>query len=141
MGKHDPLDLYHAVMGELWEDEHRRAGVMRAGAAARQVRSYKASGRPSVRNIAKAAQGSRAAVFKRIRAGGCKTRRSLGNQLDYVNDKAVFTFSSQVNSLDGEATLSPDQKTKVLDQWTGTWRGSSKLGFTSHMLLSFPTDV
>ena len=141
MGKHDPLSLYHAVMGELWEEEHRRAGVMRAGAAVRQLRSYKASGRPSVRNVAKASRGSRAAVFKRIRAGGCKTRRSLGNQLDYVNDKAVFTFSSQANSLDGEATLSEDQKAKILDQWSGTWRGSSKLGFTSHMLLSFPTDV
>lgn len=141
MGKHDPLDLYHAVMGELWEEEHRRAGAARDHAKARQSRSYKASGRPSVRNIAKASQGSRAAVFKRIRAGGCKTRRSLGNQLNYVNDKAVFTFSSQANSLDGEATLSEEQKTKILDQWSGTWRGSSKLGFTSHMLLSFPTDV
>ena len=141
MGKHDPLSLYHAVMGELWEEEHRRAGMARERAAARQLRSYKASGRPSVRNIAKASQGSRAAVFKRIRAGGCKTRRSLGNQLDYVNDKAVFTFSSQANSMSGEATLSEEQKAKILDQWTGTWRGSSKLGFTSHMLLSFPTDV
>jgi hypothetical protein len=141
MGKHDPLDLYHAVMGEMWDEEHRKAGAARDRAAARQARSYKASGRPSVRNVAKASQGSRAAVFKRIRAGGCKTRRSLGIQLDYVNDKAVLTFSSQANSLDGEATLSEDQKTKIIEQWTGTWRGSSKLGFTSHMLLSFPTDV
>jgi hypothetical protein len=141
MGKHDPLDLYHAIMGEMWDEEHRKAGAARDHASARQARSYKRAGRPSVRNIAKASQGSRAAVFKRIRAGGCKTRRSLGNQLDYVNDKAVFTFSSQANSLDGEATLSEDQKTKMLDQWTGTWRGTSKLGFTSHMLLSFPTDV
>lgn len=141
MGKHDPLSLYHAVMGELWEEEHRRAGAARDRASARQARSYKRAGRVSVRNVTKASQGARAAVFKRIRAGGCKTRRSLGNQLDYVNDKAVFTFSSQANSLDGEATLSEDQKAKILDQWTGTWRGSSKLGFTSHMLLSFPTDV
>ncbi len=141
MGKHDPLDLYRAVMGELWEEEHRRAGAARTGAKARQARSYKASGHSSVRNIVKTSQGSRAAVFKRIRAGGCKTRQSLGNQLNYVNDKAVFTFSSQANSLDGEASLSEEQKTKILDQWSGTWRGSSKLGFTSHMLLSFPTDV
>lgn len=94
MGKHDRLSLYHAVMGEMWEEEHRRAGAARERAADRQARSYKASGRPSVRNVTKASNGSRAAVFKRIRAGGCKTRRSLGNQLDYVNDKAVFTFSS-----------------------------------------------
>lgn len=94
MCKHDPLSLYHAVMGELWEDEHRRAGAARDRASARQARSYKRAGRVSVRNVTKASQGARAAVFKRIRAGGCKTRRSLGNQLDYVNDKAVFTFSS-----------------------------------------------
>ena len=105
MGKHDPLDLYHAVMGELWEEEHRRAGAARDGAKARQSRSYKASGRPSVRNIAKASQGSRAAVVKRIRAGGCKTRRSLGTQPDRGSDKAGFTFSSQANSLSAGASL------------------------------------
>ncbi len=141
MGKTEPLDLYHAVMGEMWEEEHRRAGAARDCAASRQSRSYKRAGRVSVRNIAKASQGSRAAVFKRIRAGGCKTRQSLGNQLDYVNDKAVFTFSSMTNGLGETATLTEDQKDKIIESWAGTWRGTSKLGFTSHMLLSFPTDV
>jgi hypothetical protein len=46
MGKHDPFDLYHAVMGEMWDEEHRKAGAARDRASAR---SYKASGRPSVR--------------------------------------------------------------------------------------------
>lgn len=141
MGKHDPLDLYHAIMGEMWDDENRRAGAARERAGARQARSFKPSGRPSVRNIAKASQGSRTAIFKRIRAGGCKTRRSLGNQLDYVNDKAVFTFSTMTNALSDQTTLTEGQKQTILDQWTGTWRGTTKLGFTSHMLLSFPTDV
>ena len=141
MGRHDALGLYHSVMGEMWEDENRRAGAARDRAAARQSRSYKRAGRPCVRNIAKASQGSRAAVFKRIRAGGCKTRQSLGNQLDYVNDKAVFTFSSMTNGLSAGATLNPAQKDQIIEQWAGTWRGTSKLGFTSHMLLSFPTDV
>lgn len=141
MGRHDPLELYHAVMGEMWEEEHRRAGAARERAAARQARSFKPSGRASVQNIAKASRGSRTAIFKRIRAGGCKTRQSLSNQLDYVNDKAVFTFSTMTNSLSDRATLTEGQKEKILDQWTGTWRGTTKLGFTSHMLLSFPTDV
>jgi type IV secretion system T-DNA border endonuclease VirD2 len=141
MGKPDPLELYHAVMGEMWEEEHRRAGAARDRAAARQPRSYKRTGWPSVRNIAKASQGSRSAVFKRIRAGGCKTRQSLGNQLDYVNDKAVCTFSSMTNALSEGATLTGAQKEQIIKQWAGTWVGTSKLGFTSHMLLSFPTDV
>lgn len=141
MGKHEPLGLYHAIMGEMWEEEHRKAGAARDRAATRQMRSYKRSGRPSVRNVVKASQGSRAAVFKRIRAGGCKTRQSLGNQLDYVNDKAVFTFSSMTNALSDEATLTEAQKEQIIEGWAGTWRGTSKLGFTSHMLLSFPTDV
>ncbi|KIC08868.1 endonuclease [Leisingera sp. ANG-M1] len=141
MGNQDRLSLYHSVMGELWEEEHRRAGSAREKAAARQVRSYRKSGQPSVRNIAKAARGSRAAVFKRIRNGGCKTRRSLGSQLDYVNDKAVFTFSTSTNLLTSGATLNAEQKEQIVEQWSGTWRGTAKLGFTSHMLLSFPKDV
>jgi len=141
MSKHDPLGLYHAVMGEAWEEEHRKAGAARERASVRQARSYKGTGRPSVRNVVKASQGSRAAVFKRIRAGGCKTRQSLGNQLNYVNDKAVFSFSSMTNGLTDRATLDAHEKSKIIDQWSGTWRGTSKLGFTSHMLLSFPTDV
>ena len=135
------LDLYHAVMGEMWTEEHRCAGTARQQAASRQARSYKRAGRPSVRNIAKASKGSRAAVFKRIRAGGCKTRQSLGNQLSYVNDKAVFAYSTMTNSLGAGDVLSEADKDKIIDQWSGTWRGTTKLGFTSHMLLSFPTDV
>lgn len=141
MSKHDPLELYRAVMGEMWEDDHRRAGAAREGAAARQARSFKRSGRPSVPNIVKAAQGSRAAVFKRIRNGGCKTKLSLGNQLDYVNDKAVVTFSSMTNALSDQAVLSAEEKGQIIEQWSSTWRGTAKLGFTSHMLLSFPKDV
>ena len=135
------LDLYHAVMGEMWTDEHRRPGAARQQAAGRQARSFKRAGRPSVRNIAKASKGSRAAVFKRIRAGGCKTRQSLGNQLAYVNDKAIFAYSTMTNSLGAGDVLSEADKDRIIEQWSGTWRGSTKLGFTSHMLLSFPTDV
>lgn len=141
MSKHDPLALYHAVMGEMWAEDHRRAGAARDRAAARQSRSFKRAGRVSVRNIVKASKGSRAAVFKRIRDGGCKTRASLGNQLDYVNDKAIFAFSSVTNALSDRAALTEEEKAKIIDQWSGTWRGTTKLGFTSHMLLSFPKDV
>ena len=142
----DPLALYTAVMGRLWEDERIRGkaqGRIDARLAGRrQGRSYARVGRLSFRNIAKAASGqSRAAVFKRIRAGGCKTRGSLGNQLSYINDKAVFTYSTMTNPLDERAVLSDEQKDDIIEAWAKTWRGTTKLGFTSHMLLSFPTDV
>ncbi|ATG38096.1 Relaxase/mobilization nuclease domain protein (plasmid) [Phaeobacter piscinae] len=135
------LSLYHAIMGEAWLDENYRAGAARETAARRQGRSYKQSGRPSVRNVVRASKGSKSAVFKRIRNGGCKTRQSLGTQLSYVNDKAVFSFSTLTNTLSDSPTLTEGQKEKIVEQWAGTWRGTSKLGFTSHMLLSFPTDV
>ncbi|WP_298571458.1 relaxase/mobilization nuclease domain-containing protein [uncultured Aliiroseovarius sp.] len=146
----DPLNkslaLYSSVMGRLWEDERIRgkaqARIDVRLAGRRQGRSYARVGRLSVRNIAKAASGqSRAAVFKRIRAGGCKTRASLGNQISYINDKAVFTYSTMTNPLDEASVLTGEQKGEIIEAWSETWRGTTKLGFTSHMLLSFPTDV
>ncbi|MGO4909926.1 relaxase/mobilization nuclease domain-containing protein [Pseudorhodobacter sp. W20_MBD10_FR17] len=141
MSTHDPIALYHAIMGEVWAEDDIRAKGGRDRAGLRQARSFKRAGQPSVRNILKAASGSRAAVFKRIRNGGCKTPQSLRSQLDYVNDKAAFTYSNQINCLAAGETLSDDQKAAIIEQWAGTWRGTSKLGFTSHMLLSFPKDV
>jgi type IV secretion system T-DNA border endonuclease VirD2 len=142
----DPLALYSSVMGKLWEDERIRgkaaARIDARIAGRRQGRSFGRVGSMSARNVAKAASGqSRAAVFKRIRAGGCKTQSSLGNQLAYINDKAVYTYSTMTNALTDAAVLSEDQKSDIIEAWAETWRGSTKLGFTSHMLLSFPTDV
>ena len=142
----DPLALYTSVMGRLWEDERVRgqaaARIDARLAGRRQGRSFARVGSMSARNALKVASGqSRAAVFKRIRAGGCKTRASLGAQISYINDKAVYTYSTMTNALTDAAVLSEDQKEDIIEDWAGTWRGSTKLGFTSHMLLSFPTDV
>ncbi|PHS19325.1 MAG: endonuclease [Blastopirellula sp.] len=142
----DPLALYTNVMGKLWENERIRGqawGRIDARLAGRrQGRSYGRVGSMSVRNVTKMASGgSRAAIFKRIRAGGCKTRASLGNQLSYINDKAVYSYSTITNALTDDAVLSEEQKSDIIEAWSETWRGTTKLGFTSHMLLSFPTDV
>ena len=142
----EPLALYHAVMGKLWETERirgqRHARIDARLAGRRQGRSYRRSGRVSARNLLKSVTPeSRAAVFKRIRAGGCKTRASLGHQLSYVNDKAVYSYSTMTNPLTDGPVLSEDQKADIIKAWSETWRGTTKLGFTSHMLLSFPTDV
>ncbi len=142
----EPLALYHAVMGKLWETERiqgqRQARIDARLAGRRQGRSYQRVGRASARNLLKSVMSeSRAAVFKRIRAGGCKTKQSLGNQLSYVNDKAVYTYATMTNPLTADAVLTEAQKAEIVEAWAQSWRGTTKLGFTSHMLLSFPTDV
>ena len=142
----DPLALYTTVMGRLWSDErirgHAQGRIEARLAGRRQGRNYRRTGRPSTRNLLKAAtQNSRTAIFKRIRAGGCKTRTSLGAQLAYINDKAVYSYSTITNVLTDDAVLREDQKAEIIEAWSDTWRGTTKLGFTSHMLLSFPPDV
>ena len=141
MSAPDPLALYKAVMGDAWGEDYQKAKARKADAVERTDRSYKRAGKPSVRNLAKKASGSRSAVFKRIRKGGCKTRKSLRTQLSYVNDKAALTFTNAMIRLGETGQLSEGQKDSICDSWQDTWRGSSKLGFTSHMLLSFPPDV
>ena len=148
----DALALYRLVMGETWDEEQRRAGAMRAQAAARQGRFRLAGGaaqgdrrrqvgKALPRSVMMAASGSRAAIFKRIRAGGCKTRASLTAQLDYINDKALFVTSTMTNALSGRDQLSAEEKAEIVEDWAATWKGTTKLGFTSHMLLSFPVDT
>ena len=89
----------------------------------------------------RAAAGGRSAVFKRIRAGGCTTPRALRDQLSYVNDKAVFVTSTLIPEPAGGAVLSPAEKMEIVDAFTDRWAGTTKLGHTSHMLLSFPLGV
>ena len=146
----DALALYRAVMGEVWDDEQRRAGAAREEGAARQGRGRKpaarrrggwSGGRPSARNLMRAAAGGRAAVFKRIRAGGCKSPRALRDQLSYVNDKAVFVTSTLIAEPRDGVALSPAEKMEIVDAFTDRWAGTTKLGYTSHMLLSFPQGV
>ena len=64
----EPLALYHAVMGKLWETDRiqgqRQARVEARLAGRRQGRSYQRTGRASARNLLKSAMPeSRAAVF------------------------------------------------------------------------------
>ena len=147
----DALALYRLVMGETWDEEQRRAGAMReqaapqgrfrrAGGAAQGGRRRQV-GKALPRSVMMAASGSRAAIFKRIRAGGCKTRASLTAQLDYINDKALFVTSTMTNALSGRDQLSAEEKAEIVEDWAATWKGTTKLGFTSHMLLSFPVDT
>ena len=125
----DALALYRAVMGQVWEDELPRVRAQREAGAARQGRgrgrrpvpgrsrgwSDGPWGRPSARDLMRAAAGGQAAVFKRIRAGGCKSPRALRDQLSYVNDKAVFVTSTLVPEPQDGVVLSPSEKMEIVD--------------------------
>ena len=151
----DALALYRAVMGQVWEDELPRVRAQREAGAARQGRGWGRRpvpgrsrgwtggpwGRPSARDLMRAAAGGQAAVFKRIRAGGCKSPRALRDQLSYVNDKAVFVTSTLVPEPQDGVVLSPSEKMEIVDAFTERWAGTTKLGHSSHMLLSFPEGV
>ena len=131
-------DLYQALFGKSWTDDLAMAQRAKTEAGARQPRSYRSAGKASLRNVVKSAHGSRAAVFKRIRAGGCKGPRALAAQIAYVNDKAHAVFRSDGVMEPNGLTMTESEKQDLVDAWSANWRGSSKLGFTSHMLLSFP---
>ena len=141
----EPLALYRAVMGRLWEEERirgQRQGRIAARLAGRRQGGGAGGGAGSARDMLKAAsRESRAAVFKRIRSGGCRTRAGLGQQLAYVGDKAVYTYSTMTNPLRTGPVLDAAQQAEIVEAWAETWRGTTKLGFTSHLLLSFPVGV
>ncbi len=131
-------DLYRALFGKSWTDDLAMAQRAKTEAGARQPRSFRSAGKASVRNVVKSAHGSKAAVFKRIRAGGCKGPRALAAQIAYVNDKAHAVFRSDGVMEPNGLTMTEAEKLDLVGSWSANWRGSSKLGFTSHMLLSFP---
>ena len=116
----DPLALYASVMGRLWEDERIRgqaaARIDARLAGRRQGRSFARVGSLSARNALKAASGqSRAAVFKRIRAGDYKTRASLDTQISYINNKTIYTYSTITNTLTNATILSKKQKKNIIE--------------------------
>ena len=86
------------------------------------------------------AEGSRAAVFKKIASGGTHTRQELRRQMDYINSKAQYTFGYSEALTD--ETRQPDAAlSAIADRWEPGWRGTPKNGHTSHLLISFPPDT
>ncbi|MEM7669286.1 MAG: relaxase/mobilization nuclease domain-containing protein [Pseudomonadota bacterium] len=90
-----------------------------------------------------AARGAPKAFFKRQKTGGCTTRAGLRGQLAYVNDKAEAVFISSRHPFEDGEILDDAEAEALIDRWAATWRGTTKHGFTSHMMISFPagTDV
>ena len=86
------------------------------------------------------AEGSRAAVFKKIASGGTHTRHQMRRQMDYINTKAQYTFGFS-EALTDERRQSEASLEAIADGWEASWRGTPKNGHTSHLLISFPPDT
>ncbi|MFD1797930.1 hypothetical protein FQV27_17770 [Paracoccus aurantiacus] len=86
------------------------------------------------------AEGSRAAVFKKIASGGTHTRHQMRRQMDYINTKAHYTFGFS-DALTDERRQSEASLEAVADSWEASWQGTPKNGHTSHLLISFPPDT
>ena len=86
------------------------------------------------------AEGSRAAVFKKIASGGTHSRQELRRQMDYINGKAHYTFGYS-EALTDETRQPESALSAIADRWEPGWRGTPKNGHTSHLLISFPPDT
>jgi type IV secretion system T-DNA border endonuclease VirD2 len=89
--------------------------------------------------MARAATGARPAVFKAIRNGGTHNRTELARQLTYVATKSCYVFDAH-GDYDGQSVLTPSQIVEATERFAQTWDKArpTKLGHTSHLLLSFP---
>ncbi|MDS9470267.1 relaxase/mobilization nuclease domain-containing protein [Paracoccus sp. MBLB3053] len=92
-------------------------------------------------NLWRLAQGSNAAVLKKIHHGGTHNRKQLGNQFDYLFSKASAIFGNMVEHDPERRTLSREERKTIAGDWEDAWTGDPKNGHTTHLLLSFPADV
>ncbi|WP_170297804.1 relaxase/mobilization nuclease domain-containing protein [Paracoccus litorisediminis] len=92
-------------------------------------------------NLWRLAQGSNAAVLKKIHHGGTHSRKQLGNQFDYLFSKASAIFGNMVEHDPERRTLSREERKTIAGDWEDAWTGDPKNGHTTHLLLSFPADV
>lgn len=122
-------DAVSAVTGDLFDEGWSRVRGSMQGL----------TGEPKRLQMARAARGHRAAVFKAIRSGGCHTRAELVRQLDYLTTKSSYIVDSR-GVLDGKETLTGKEIEAVADRYVRRWSDGfhPKLGQTTHMLMSFP---
>ena len=95
----------------------------------------------AVTNAWRIAQGSQSAIFKKIGRGGTSSAGQLRGQLDYVLSKADRVFCNGVEFDMGGDAMSLEQRDTVVEDWTAGWSHKANRGYTSHLMLSFPSDV
>lgn len=93
------------------------------------------------RNLWRVAQGSNAAVLKKINRGGTHTGARLAAQFDYLFSKSEAVFGNMVELEPGARALSAEQRRDMAQAWSDAWTGEPKNGHTTHLLLSFPADL
>lgn len=94
----------------------------------------------SARHMARAAAGSRAAVFKLVARGGCRTAQQLHGQLEYLLGKADAVLDSR-GLYEQDGPLSSDDALAAAERWSHSWHGKTRTGQTSHMVMSFPAGT
>ena len=117
--------------------EELRLRTLRGGRGAGRQQRFTAR----ANNLWRVAQGSNAAVLKKIHNGGTHSRKQLGNQFDYLFSKASAIFGNMVAHDPNGRTLSREERKSIATEWEDAWRGDPKNGHTTHLLLSFPADV
>ena len=124
------LPTAEALFKEGWTQTRGRAGG----------RGFKSTSFRAHRQMARAAAGSRAAVFKLIPRGGCRTTQQLHGQLEYLLGKADAVLDSR-GIYEQEGSLSSEDALAAAERWSQDWHGKTRTGQTSHMLMSFPAGT
>lgn len=94
----------------------------------------------SQRHMARAAAGNRAAVFKLVARGGTRTTQQLHGQLEYLLGKADAVLDSR-GLYERDGPLSSAEALAAAERWSQDWRGKTRTGQTSHMVMSFPAGT
>lgn len=128
-----PLSIQEALVGYPLDELGRRS---RSGDDGTRIRSKSVRVR-SIRAFAGNARRAPQSVVKRIKAGGCNSKKELSRQLAYITreDAAHATWT---NFAGVDRDLRGNTLERTADDWSAAWRGSPKRGHTDHIILSFP---
>jgi type IV secretion system T-DNA border endonuclease VirD2 len=133
-----PIGLAEAVLGEI-NFLRPQQGRVKAGGLPSPKRGFSFSTRAS--QLWRFSLGSNPAVLKKIGKGGTANAKELAAQMDYLFSKSASIFGNGV-VLDSDAKgLTKDERNEVVGDWVEDWRGSPKNGHTTHLLMSFPSNV
>ena len=110
-------------------------------AAAQRFYIRHKSGGSAQSMLARSATGSRQALVKVIRNGGAKTMAQLGTQIDYVTREGTLEAKDNPLGEYYEAALSGEALQEKLFLWQQDFKGTPKLGHTTHVMVSFPAGT
>ena len=133
-----PIGLAEAVLGDL-DFLRPQSGRVKPGPSSPSQQSFRFSPRAS--QLWRFSLGSNAAVIKKISKGGTANAKELAAQMDYLFSKSASVFGNGVVLEAHAKGLTKDERNIIVGDWVEDWRGSPKIGHTTHLLLSFPSHV